>query len=109
MALTKNFKQTTATRIQKSSEFRTTLFEEAIRNILEGEHSIAKSQLRDLINAGPGFDAIAEATNILKPSLMRMLSRKGNPRITNLSIILDALIKSYNLSVTIIVETEDGS
>jgi len=49
-----------------------------------GEITLAKTILRDYINATVGFTGLAEATHIPPKSLMRMFSPAGNPHAANL-------------------------
>ncbi len=91
MPLTRSFRETVAKRLQTDMTYRTALVEEAVQNILDGDVAIALGQLRDVVNATMGFDALAVATGVPKTSLMRMLGPNGNPRADNLSGILRAL------------------
>jgi hypothetical protein len=52
---------------------------------------LAKTILRDYINATVGFAGLAEATHILPKSLMRMFGPTGNPRAANLLEIVSFL------------------
>jgi DNA-binding phage protein len=45
---------------------------------------VAKTILRDYINATAGFTELAQATHIPPKSLMRMFGPSGNPRAANL-------------------------
>jgi DNA-binding phage protein len=91
MPLTRNFRETVAKRARSDLAFRAALVEEAVQNILDGDVETALGQLRDVVNATMGFDALAAATGLPKPSLMRMLGPNGNPRADNLGGILKAL------------------
>ena len=91
MALTREFRETVVRRVAKDVAFRAALIEEAVQNILDGNIATALSQLRDVVNATMGFDALAAATGLPKTSLMRMLGPNGNPRADNLGGILRAL------------------
>jgi DNA-binding phage protein len=91
MPLTRSFRETVAKRARSDPAFRAALVEEAVQNILDGDVETALGQLRDVVNATLGFDALAVATGLSKPSLMRMLGPNGNPRADNLGGILRAL------------------
>lgn len=91
MVLTRSFRETVVKHAQKDPTFRAALVEEAARNVLDGDIETALGQLRDVVNATMGFDALAAATGIPKTSLMRMLSDRGNPRAGNLATILKAI------------------
>jgi len=79
MPLTRSFRETVAKRARTDAAFRAALVEEAVQNILDGDVETALGQLRDVVNATMGFDALAAATGVPKTSLMRMLGRNGNP------------------------------
>ena len=59
--------------------------------MLSGEITLAKTILRDYINATVGFAGLAEATHIPPKSLMRMFGPAGNPRAVNLFEIVSFL------------------
>ena len=59
--------------------------------LVSGEITLAKTILRDYINATVGFAGLAEATHIPPKSLMRMFGPAGNPRAANLFEIVSFL------------------
>jgi len=91
MPLTRSFRETVLKRVRGDAAFRAALVQEAVQNILDGDVETALGQLRDIVNATMGFDALATTTGVPKTSLMRMLGPNGNPRAENLSGILKAL------------------
>ncbi len=107
MALTRSFRETVARRALTDPSFRAALVEEAAQNVLNGDVDIALVQLRDVVNATIGFDALAAATGLPKTSLMRMLGPSGNPRASNLGRILQAVGKATG--VQIIAHTEPAA
>jgi DNA-binding phage protein len=104
MPLTRSFRETVAKRARNDAAFRAALVEEAAQNILDGDVETALGQLRDVVNATMGFDALAAATGLPKTSLMRMLGPHGNPRADNLGNILKAL--GRHTGVHIVVRAE---
>jgi hypothetical protein len=52
--------------------------------MLSGEIEVAKTILRDYINATVGFTSLAQATHIPPKSLMRTFGPAGNLRAANL-------------------------
>ena len=62
MPLTRSFRETVAKRARNDAAFRAALVEEAVQNILDGDVETALGQLRDVVNATMGFDALAAAT-----------------------------------------------
>jgi hypothetical protein len=59
--------------------------------MLSGEITLAKTILRDYINATVEFTGLAEATHIPPKSLMRMFGPAGNPRAANLFEVVSFL------------------
>lgn len=104
MALTRSFRETVAKRAKDDPAFRAALVEEAMQNLVEGEVEVALGQIRDVVNATVGFDALAAETGIGKTSLMRMLRREGNPRADNLGGILKALGRHTGARVVVNAE-----
>ena len=84
MPLTRDFKQTIRDRVQRDPKFRREVLREGLEAMLRGEVTLAKTMLRDYINATVGFNGLAEATHIPPKSLMRMFGPTGNPRAANL-------------------------
>ena len=91
MPLTRDFKETIRDRVQHDARFRKELLREGLEAMLSGEITLAKTILRDYINATVGFNGLAEATHIPPKSLMRMFSAAGNPRAANLFEIVSFL------------------
>ncbi len=99
MALTRNFKETVAARVQDDPAFAKALLDEAITLFLDGEPDTAKLILRDLVNATVGFESLAEEIHKPAKSLHRMLSASGNPTMTNISSIFAAIKRSLGVEV----------
>jgi len=91
MALTRNFKDTILVRAQKDPEFRVGLLTEAAQCLLNDEVDVAKSLLRNYVNATLGFQALGILVDKKPESLMRMLSASGNPSIENISKMMASL------------------
>lgn len=79
MALTRQFKQTVAARVQRDQRFREALFTEALNAYFAGDTTVGKAILRDLVNATVGFEELALAIKKPSKSLHRMLAPRGNP------------------------------
>ena len=101
MVLTRNFRETVVTHVQEDPAFRAALVAEAARNLLDGDIETALGQLRDVVNATLGFDALAAETGIPKTNLMRMLSGHGNPRAGNLATILKAIGQKVGVRMSV--------
>lgn len=90
MALTRDFKETVAARVQSDPAFAQALLDEAITLFVNGKPEPAKLILRDLVNATVGFEALAEEIHKPVKSLHRMLSQSGNPTMSNIAAVFAA-------------------
>ena len=91
MALTRHFKETIQSRLQRDPNFREELLKEGIDSLLSGDVDVAKAVLRDYINAAIGFPELGAQTGKSPKSLMRMFSSNGNPRTQNLFEVIGCL------------------
>jgi hypothetical protein len=101
MALTREFKDTIAARVQRDPRFREALFTEAMNAYLGGDTSLGKSILRDLVNATIGFEELAHVLKKSSKSLHRMLAPHGNPNTENFFCIVNALQKRAGIKLQI--------
>lgn len=99
MALTRDFKETVAARVQNDPAFAQALLDEAITLFVNGEPESAKLILRDLVNATVGIEALADEIHKPAKSLHRMLSKSGNPTMTNVSAIFAAINRALKVEV----------
>lgn len=88
MTLTRGFRETVMSRIQRDRTFRHGLLKEGVECLLSGDVDSGKSLLRDFIKATCGFPAMAEATGIPVKSLIRMFGPAGNPQVKNLFLVV---------------------
>lgn len=58
---------------------------------LEDSEEVFLLGLRDVVDAHGGVSELARLTGLNRESLYRLLSKKGNPRLSSLSLILSAL------------------
>jgi DNA-binding phage protein len=91
MALTRKFKDTVQLRAAKDPKFRRALLTEAINELLSGDTDVAKSILRDYINATITFPVLAEKLKKDSKSLHRMFGPSGNPRMDSIVGVLKVL------------------
>ena len=91
MPLSRPFGKTLLERTERDPKFRKELLRGALDALLSGEVTLAKTILRDYINATVGFSTLAEATSIPPKSLMRMFGPSGNPRAENLFEVVSFL------------------
>ncbi len=99
MALTRDFKETVAARVQSDPAFAQALLDEAITLFINGEPDTAKLILRDLVNATVGFESLAVEIHKPAKSLHRMLSASGNPTMSNISAIFAAIKQTLKVEV----------
>jgi hypothetical protein len=91
MTLTRSFKETVKSRLERDAEFREALLREGVECLLSGDVDTGKAVLRDYINATIGFENLGEVTKTPSKSLMRMFSQKGNPQARNLFAVISHL------------------
>ena len=101
MALTREFKETVAARVQRDPRFMEALFTEAINGYLAGETAAGKAILRDLVNATVGFEELATMLKKPSKSLHRMLAPRGNPSTENFFGIVNALQKKVHVKLRV--------
>ena len=101
MALTREFKETVAARVQRDPRFREALFTEAINAYLGGDLATGKAILRDLVNATVGFEELAAELDKPSKSLHRMLAPRGNPNTENFFRIINALQKKTRVKLRV--------
>jgi DNA-binding phage protein len=106
MALTRDFKETVAVRVQNDPAFAQALLDEAITPFVNGEPESAKLILCDLVNATVGFEALAEEIHKPAKSLHRMLSQSGNPTMSNISAVFAAIKRALKVEVEVEVRTQ---
>ena len=99
MALTRDFKETVAARVRNDPAFALALLDEAITLFVNGEPESAKLILRDLVNATVGFEALADEIHKPAKSLHRMLSKSGNPTMSNISAVFAAIKRALKVEV----------
>ena len=58
--------------------------------------------LRDVVEAGGGVSAVARQADIQRESLYKVLSNRGNPRLTT----LQGILKSVGLRIAVTPETK---
>ena len=101
MPLTRDFKDTIRDRARRDPKFRKELLRGALQAMLAGESALAKTILRDYINATMGFERLAKGTKIPAKSLMRMFGPSGNPRAENLFEVVSFLQHAEGVRFTV--------
>ena len=105
MALTREFKNTVAARVQRDPRFREALFTEALNAYFAGDTTVGKAILRDLVNATIGFEGLAAEIHKPSKSLHRMLAPRGNPSTDNFFSIVKALQKKTRVKLRVSAAT----
>jgi DNA-binding phage protein len=101
MALTKDFKVTIRERAQRDSDFRQAMLIEAVNALLVDDIDIAKSLLRDYINATISFEPLAVRVSKNSKSLQRMFSPSGNPTAHSLFAVINVLQEVEGIKLTV--------
>ena len=91
MPLTRDFRETVQARAARDPAFRETMFQEAVRALLNGDVDGGRAALRSYINATIGFERLSAALGRPEKSLMRMFGPSGNPTAENLLGVIGAL------------------
>jgi DNA-binding phage protein len=99
MALTRDFRQTIAARVQSEPAYARALLQQATSLLLQGEPHTAKLLLRDLVNASIGFEQLARDMDKPSKSLHRMLSANGNPTLSHVSAMLSAIAAHLGVEI----------
>ena len=99
MALTRDFKDTVVALVQNYLAFAQLLLDEAVTLFFNGEPDTAKLILRDLVNATVGFESLAQDIHKPAKSLHRMLSKSGNPTMSNISAIFAAIKRALKVEI----------
>lgn len=93
MELTEDVNLSTRARLKRDPELCREVLKEALEVLLGGEPDVSKALLRNYVIARTGFDELARLIGKRPESLMRMLSRAGNPQANNLVEIIRALLE----------------
>jgi len=101
MTLTKEFRATVRDRAQRDPKFRRAMLIEAINALLEDDVEVAKSLLRDYINATILFEPLAQSVQKNNKSLQRMFSPSGNPTAQSLFSVINALQKAEGIKLAV--------
>ncbi|MCR5838863.1 MAG: transcriptional regulator [Kiritimatiellae bacterium] len=81
MALAIDYKEGVLKDLREDPAMAREYYREAVRAIINGDTATGGVMFRDLVNAGIGFQRLAQETGIRAPNLHRVLSPGGNPTI----------------------------
>jgi DNA-binding phage protein len=93
--------------LDSSPEFRRAFLVEAVNCMVEGDVETGKAVLREYINGTIGFVALGKALGKSPKSLMRMLSRQGNPQVRNLFEIVAYLRNLEGKPLRLMLDSTD--
>jgi DNA-binding phage protein len=99
MGHTRPVSETIIARAKREPEFRAALIGQAVECIVENDVRTAKRLIRDYVLASTGFEALSKKIKKKPESIMRMLSDKGNPTISNMAALLSTLKKQEGISI----------
>jgi hypothetical protein len=91
MALSEDVNVTIRARMKRDPALCREVLKEAIAVLLGGEVDVGKTLLRNYVIARFGFDELSRLTGKAPQSLMRMLSRTGNPQARNFFEVIRVL------------------
>jgi DNA-binding phage protein len=92
--------------LRRSTEFRKAMLQEGVDTLLSGEIDVAKSVLRDYINATIGFEKLGRKVGIPAKSLMRMFGPSGNPQAKNLFAVIAELQREAGIELHVVEAAE---
>jgi len=74
---------------------------DALEALAAGDASEVRNNLRIVVMGTIGYAGLASRTGLSKRSVHRMLSAEGNPSLSNLAMILSALMSHLEISLKI--------
>jgi DNA-binding phage protein len=77
------------------------LLQEAAQALLDGETTVARTLIRDVIKGAIGYAELSRRTGTPQTSLVRMFGPSGNPTIGNVCNVLAALQAKNRLRFTV--------
>lgn len=83
--------------LRHDSALRVMHLQDAMYGLFQGNRKVSLIMFRNIINATTGFVKASKITKIPEKSLMRMLSKDGNPNTDNLIKIVSFLMKQENI------------
>lgn len=98
MDLIKDSKPTVVARAERDPKFAVALLNEAANHFLGGEPAIARTILRDLVDATVGFEFLAQRMLSPTHSVRRMLCAHGDPSMEKLATIFVSLQERLKVS-----------
>jgi DNA-binding phage protein len=100
-ALTRPFSDIVQDRVRREPAFGTALLEEAAQSMLNGELSVARNLIRDVIKGSMGYAELSRRTGTPEKSLVRMFGPSGNPTAANLSRIFAHLQRHEGVTLQV--------
>jgi hypothetical protein len=88
-------------RLKIDQTFRTCVLRESAQALLDGDVDLTKGLLRRMVDASVGFEGLGALMEVHPKSLIRMLSRTGNPSARNLVGILVRVARMHRVRLTV--------
>ena len=79
MALSVDYKEGVLKDLRNDPKMAREYYHEAVRAFINGDTETGGVMMRDLVNAGIGFQRLSRETGIRAPNLHRALAPEGNP------------------------------
>jgi DNA-binding phage protein len=100
-ALTRPFAEIVQNRVGREPAFAAALLEEAAQCMLNGELTVARNLVRDVIKGSIGYVELSRRTGTPEKSLVRMFGPNGNPTAANLSRIFAHLQRHEGVTLRV--------
>ncbi len=91
--------ETVVEELKKDNELLKLHLEDAINELFEGEHRVARLMLRDIVNASIGFKALAKKLDKNSKTIMGMLTVDANPTAKNLFNIIHEITAYEHMKI----------
>jgi DNA-binding phage protein len=109
MVLTRDYRESVRERMERDPAFRRALLQDAVEVMISGEVDLAKTLLRDYINASLGFAELGRLTGKSPKSLMRMFGPAGNPQAVNLFDVIRVLQQHEGIRLAVRAEATEAA
>ena len=103
--LTRSFKDTVVEHLRADPAFRVAMVAETSRNFFAGDFRTALSQIRDVVDATIGMEALADGTGIPLKDLAVILHERGNPDVARFMTIVRAVCRHLGVRLILHAET----
>lgn len=88
-------------RVSRDPEYAALLLAGAMECFSQGETSVARTVIRDVIKGSLGYTELARLTGTPETSLVRMFGPSGNPTFTNVSNVIQRLLEAVGAELQV--------